>query len=189
MKSVIILCKGIFRGDCPFDTDETWGINNVFMKPEFEGKKFDKLFIADDNSLSRGWVEEAKKRNIPIISIHDFATEKFPLNQVIERFKTGFFSNTVCYAVAYALYHDYKKIRMYGAQMKWESEYVNEKGGLEFWIGIAKGMAISEGRDPNEALWISPPSDLLRTRNGEIYGLKQHYKLPNNFWTPKNVVV
>ncbi len=58
----------------------------------------------------------------------------------------------------------YNRLRLYGVDMLESDEYRHEKGGIEFWLGIAKGVGIG--------YCISPISEVLTTVTGKPYGLK-----------------
>ena len=70
--------------------------------------------------------------------------EMFPLWEIIAHFKSDFFTNSFGYMTAYALWlGKYKKLRYYGVDMSNQHEiYRNERGCVEHWIGVARGMGL-----------------------------------------------
>jgi hypothetical protein len=148
VKDVIILGMGSTMVKCPYDA-ETWGVNQVYRM----AKKLDRLFITDgrykpDKTVAWDW-DALNKLDIPIVSLHRFPEIKrlvrYPYNQIISRFDglgREFFTNSICYMIAYALYKDYEKIRLYGIDMATSMEYILERGGIEYWIGRAEGMGV-----------------------------------------------
>jgi CDP-diacylglycerol pyrophosphatase len=44
--------------------------------------------------------------------------------------------------IAYAIYMGYEKIRLYGVDMNGKDEYINQRGSVMFWLGIAKASGI-----------------------------------------------
>lgn len=148
MKEIIILGMGATMIKCPYDT-EVWGVNQVYRM----ARKLDKLFITDgryrpDGTVAWEW-DELNKLNIPIVSLHRFPEIKklsvYPYTKIVERFDgmgREFFTNSICYMIAYALYKKYEKIRMYGIDMATSMEYILERGGIEYWVGRAEGMGV-----------------------------------------------
>ncbi len=145
MKEVIILGMGSTMIKCPYDA-EVWAMNQTYKI----AKRIDKLFITDPRlnfeSKDNHNFEELNKLGIPIVSLHILPEIKnfvhFPYDEIVEEFHSEFFTNTVCYMVAYAIYEKYDKIRLYGIDMATGMEYVLERGGVEFWLGVAVGRGI-----------------------------------------------
>ena len=55
-----------------------------------------------------------------------------------------FYTNSIVYAIALALYEGYEKILIYGIEMKSSTEYQYQRDNFAFWIGIASQHAIVE---------------------------------------------
>lgn len=181
IKELIILGMGPSAWLCPFDT-EVWGLNMGWKLVQQDGHKLDKLFLAHKQVYSKegnpffDW-EEINKQEIDVVSLHRVRGLKatvFPLKRISEKFQTNYFSDTVCYMIAYAIDKStdnelklkedaYTKLRLYGVDMLEEEEYRHEKGGIEFWLGLAKGIGIG--------CEISPTSEVLSTITGKPYGL------------------
>ena len=66
--------------------------------------------------------------------------------------------------IVYAIEMGYRKIRFYGVDMALIDEYQTEKGGIEYWLGYARGIG--------KEVWIAEGSTLLRTVTGKPYGIK-----------------
>jgi len=111
-------------------------------------------------------VEEINKRKIPVFlprTYHNIPTSmKYPLREIVAKFGITYFSNTICYMIAYALYKGVKSIDFFGVRMAYGSEYTNEKAGLEFWIGYAMGKGVK--------IKVHGESALLKTKTGRLYG-------------------
>jgi len=159
MRDVILLAKGDSRRSCPFDADEVWGLSNVFRCPEFKGKRIDKMFLFDP--LPEQFIKDAKEV-APVVSWRDYADIKYPLEEIISRFNTKYFTNSICYMIAYAIYLKVPKIRLYGIDAAFGGIYSLEKSGVEYWLGRAEenGLAVE----------VSEGSNLLRTSTGDLYG-------------------
>jgi hypothetical protein len=198
-KHITILGKAMSGRECPFDADETWGVNNVFSqelpcnvckgegkvktvplgmanKPEgtetpcekckgtgrvnqFEGKKVHKLFAFD--LLPKEYTDEMKKF-APVVSWQDYADEKYPLQEVLSEFKTRYFTNTISYMIALAIYYKVKKLSIYGCDLSFGAPYAQENRGIEYWIGRALERGIE--------VYTPPSAHILRTCYGNLYG-------------------
>lgn len=100
----------------------------------------------------------AKKNGVPYVDLTNY-----PLGEIVDRFGVDYFSNTVDYALALAIYEGFTEIDLYGVNMAFESEYEYEKPGVEFWVGMAMGHGIEVTVHGNE-------STILKTRDGKLYG-------------------
>lgn len=157
-----IIGRGNGWKDAPID-EYSWGITLINLSRPVD-------LVIDMNVYEDGrWGEAersgairskqlAEDRRIPYIDL-----SSYPIESVMEFFKTDYFSNTVDYAIALAIYKDYKVINLYGINMSVDSEYFWEKPGVEYWIGNAMGRGIEINVFGNE-------STILKTRDGLMYG-------------------
>ena len=122
-------------------------------------------------------VAKINKLNIPLISPCKYAeipkSEAFPLEEAVKRFGTPYFSNTIAYMVCYALLQGAKEIELFGVNQAGAHEYTEEKGSVEYWIGIAVGMGVKvtiNGKD----------SQLLKHKGRQgrniLYGYQTDYE-------------
>ena len=102
--------------------------------------------------------ELALSNGTPYIDLHNY-----PIDKIIEFFKTDYFSNSVDYALALAIYQGFTEVSLYGINMLFGSEYAYQKAGVEFWIGQAMGRGIKVSNH-------SKISTILKTKNGLMYG-------------------
>ena len=147
MKEVIILGHGPSRGHCQYHC-ETWGVNNVY---DF-AKRLDRLFIMDkinEQEFEYGQLDRiAAEGTIITTSIPypeyegRWKIEPYPIRDVLTKFQTRFFSNAICYMMAFALLNDYEKIWWYGIDMSTSSTYLFEKGAVEYWMGRANERGV-----------------------------------------------
>jgi hypothetical protein len=135
---------------CPFDGTEIWGVNNGYRQVKKLGGYLNKLFIFHKQVIDAygdkifDW-DEINSLGIEVINTHrvkHLKSKLYPYKTIVRYFKTEYFSNAICYMIAYALYKGYTHIRMYGIDMFYGSEYGEEKGGVEYWIGRAEGMGV-----------------------------------------------
>jgi len=185
LKSVIILGCGPTRIECKYHC-ETWGVNGVFS---FANKRLDKLFMSDEETE----VEACSYDLLQLVTVKPqlvlpiaypklqnlgLPIEIYPIDAIIDKFQTRFFSNTIAYMLAYALLYTttvqgpgdlrprvidgYNKIWFYGIDMMTNSSYIQEKGGVEYWMGIAQGMGVEVINTRGSATG--------KTWNGKMYG-------------------
>ena len=112
------------------------------------------------------WAEIAElSKTKEIVSLHPLGKTKttpYPLDRVKRKFGTDYFSNTVAYMIAYALYQGYEDIKLYGCDTNKPKAYAQEKDGVEYWIGYARGQGTK--------VWIAPGGTLCKTVTGHPYG-------------------
>ena len=187
MKTVVILGMGDSRVKCPYDKGyEIWGVNNVYR---LKGVEYvNKLFLAHkqvyypDGEPYFDW-ERMNNLNVDILNIHKVKGLKsriYPYKRISKKYNTNYFSNCICYMLAYALDKGYERILIYGVDMIYGSEYTEEKGGVEYWIGRAQGMGVE--------VEICADSFLLKTIDLKPYGFE--YKLkdidPHGYYKVKD---
>jgi len=165
MKDLILLAKGNTRFTCLFDGGEVWGVNDVGSFPEFKDKHIDRIFTFDPRSPK--WLDKA--RVAPIWSWQPYADQQYPLREVVDRFfgadtplEEAYFTNTISYMLALAIYEKFDRIRLYGVDAPYGGIYFMEKSGLEYWIGRAQESGIEV--IPCEG------SLMLQTYDGLLYG-------------------
>ena len=117
-------------------------------------------------------ISRINKIGVPFIAPYKYEeiplSEAFPLKECVKEFGLPYFTNTICYMIAYALIKGAKEIELFGVNQAGSHEYMEEKGGVEYWIGIAVGRGVKvtiNGKD----------SQLLRhkgryDRGGLMYG-------------------
>lgn len=112
-----------------------------------------KVFIDGNEYRRRGAIALAKSNNVPIVSTESYATEPFPLEEIVKRFKIPYFTCTLSYMIAYAIYLGYEKIRLFGMDPPEEWEHKADKPRITYWLGVAKGLGIEYELTPGSKLW------------------------------------
>lgn len=156
------------------DFGEVWGITQIILK------KPTCSLVIDMNVYEDGrWGEVERKeaarvrelcldRLIPFIGL-----DNYPLHQIIKHFGTDYFSNTVDYALALAVFRGYDELDLYGVNMAAENERHAQKAGVDFWCGVAIGrgcmVRVHGGM-----------STIMRTRDGLVYGYDFEQKVRTN---------
>lgn len=103
------------------------------------------------------WLRENK--DIPVYMLDAIpeaaASVKYPLDEIVNKYLIDFrrgnpfaiqddviqyFTSTVCYAIALAIYQGYDRIELYGVDMANNTEYIYQRDGIGLWFGIALGL-------------------------------------------------
>jgi len=163
---VTIIGKGDSWSMAPYNGVETWGITQLMLRRPCD-------LVIDMNVYEDGrWGEQERQEanlvkeicainNIPYIDL-----KSYPLAEVMEKFDTDYFSSTVDYALALALYRGYREIDMYGVTMLHDTDYYKIKCGADFWCGYAKGLGAK--------ITVHGETSIMKTTDNLIYG----YDLP-----------
>lgn len=172
LNDVIILAKGEGRVYCNFDAEEVWVVNDAARDVCFKDKKIkiDKVFRFDDTTPE--FLADMRQQG-PIISWRDYADIKYPIDEIKAKFKTNYFSNTITYMIAYAIFTGVKKIRFFGVDAPYGGIYETERSGIEYWLGQAEARGV-------ECI-PGPSSHLLLTMSGNLYGETREGKVPLYF--------
>jgi len=77
------------------------------------------------------------------------ASRRYPLEAICAELLPGlafgdgapvhYFTSSIAYALALALYHEYDRIDLYGVEMGSNTEYAYQRDGVAFWVGLAAG--------------------------------------------------
>ena len=119
-----------------------------------------------------GWLTKIK-HHYPIYLIEEHPEihngVRYPLEPIIEKYlprvwrgdeRARYFTCSLCYMIALAIYEGFERIEIYGFEMGSDTEYVYQKSGAEFWLGIASQYA---------DVYIPKSSTLLRSK---LYGFE-----------------
>jgi hypothetical protein len=102
------------------------------------------------------WLQKPRDYPIWMQDIDPFVpgSQKYPLDEINQMFSSGFqwpdeeviqfYTSTVPYMIALAVYLGYKKIKLYGVEMSSNTEYYYQQNSLSFWLGVASQYAIVE---------------------------------------------
>lgn len=160
---------------------------NDYIKIEKYGVKPDVLFVLDvldeKPQIVSGLdnlgdiIQRINAMRCPLVAPYKYEeiplSEAFPIEECVKQFGIPYFTNTICYMIAYALMKGAKEIELFGVNQAGSHEYAEEKGGVEYWIGVAVGRGVRvtiNGKD----------SQLLRYKgrygNDMLYGYLQDYE-------------
>lgn len=82
------------------------------------------------------------------------SSRRYPLEEVVgtllpafrqgvERNSKKYFTNTIAYALALAIYEGYERIEIYGVEMGSDTEYQYQRACVLFWVGVGLGRGIA----------------------------------------------
>lgn len=159
MSAVTLLGRGPSWTECPETTSELWGTASCLITPGLSDKKYDKVFVFDDNDIALKLAAIAKERNIPLVSPCSFATEFWPARLLVRKLRSAYFLSTMTRMIAYALYLDYTKICIYGIDQGPDWGVMQARNHTAHWIGIAigRGVDVRMGRGSMAWTYRIPP--------------------------------
>lgn len=82
-------------------------------------------------------------------------SKKYPLDAICKRFlknltrndgeikRLRYFTNSISYAIALAIFSGYERILLYGAEMQSNTEYSYQRDNVAFWVGLATGYGVN----------------------------------------------
>lgn len=139
-----------------FRVDEVWGINSTLGSI-----RADKTFIMDDlkgiEKRYPEWADRLKLANEPIITCRQYpeypAAFAYPLEQVLEVLRDGYFLNTPAYAIGYAIAIGVQELWLFGCDFSYPGTNAVEGGAqnVAYLLGIAKGRGCLHYRIPGSS--------------------------------------
>lgn len=181
MKKVTILGKGIGWGDAP--EGNCWAVCSAVPGRYSHGKtvqmSFDIHVPEIEDSDHDSWESVVNRHGIPqyMCEVTDRVPTslKYPLEDIIKKYDTDYFSCSISYMLALAVFRGHEEINIYGVTMTEESEYTYQRSNVEFWIGIAKGAGIKVNIHGQRSTLLTLDK---RIDDGKLYGflLKQRKK-------------
>jgi len=171
LDNIFILGRGQSLGYCPVkgpNKSEYWGCNNIY-----KAREVDRLFIMHDvyvTQYNRGTkiIEEANEKGFPVYTLGKYEELKnnipYPIQEVIKEFNIAYFLTNISYMLALAIMQRPKNLFLFGVDMDFGTakEYMqNEKGNLEYWLGMATGRKIK--------FHLSKGSSLMRRKGQNNY--------------------
>jgi hypothetical protein len=150
---------------------EIWGLNQLYtVFPEiiphtsrwFQIHHEDRYMEGDHGTIE--WME--KEHPFPIYVREELADKfpsavAFPQEELVRKFGR-YFSSQIAWMMALAIHEGFKEIHLYGIHMAIEDEYYMQKDGVEYYIGLARGMGIR--------VFVPPECEVLKT--AFLYGFE-----------------
>ena len=145
---------------CPRDADVLFDLHPPELWRDPKKKTWDPKFL-----------EWAKGNRIPIYMQQAYpdvlSSMKYPFETMITEFPRGYMTNTVTYMIALALMEGVTHLGVFGCEYKADSEYGPQRGGCEYWLGIAEGRGVQV---------VLPPGCDLLNKPSLLYGYESHPK-------------
>lgn len=144
---VIIIGKGSGWHNAPYaiSDGEIWGVNDICLRRTVHlAFNMHDLSKYGKHYLFNKTIDYVNKHKIPIVTqkqyTHIPTSIIFPLEYFWEVGRR-YFTNSIDYMVAYALFRgDIEHIDMFGVVMALDSEYMEQRASLEYWIGVFEGQ-------------------------------------------------
>lgn len=140
---IIIIGKGPGWKDAPAD-GETWGVNSLILrrpvKLAFQMHDLTKDVNRKCPSILKQ-IDEINRLGIPVVTAKKYKFLPTSIPFPIDEIPFKYFTNSIAYMIAYAIYKGATKIDLYGVAFFLKREFLFERPCVEFWIG----QAISEG--------------------------------------------
>lgn len=143
------------RDKAPYNDPEweIWVLNEYFsILPQTGASNITRWFELHQrdtvllSSRSENYLQYLKESKIPIMMVDQYddipMCEKYPLDEIIKELQTDYFTNSISYMVAYAVYLGYDEIAIYGVDMAQDEEYAKERPSVEYFVGYARAKGI-----------------------------------------------
>ena len=163
---VNIIGKGTGWWSAP-EEGEVWGLNDLCLKKEymtltFELHDVDKLLDTNRREMRfiRAFHMQVKiinEKKIPVVLQKPHKAFPHGIVFPLDKMPYRYFTNSVAYMIAYAIYKKATEIHIYGIPLYFEEEFTFERPCTEFWLGyaMAKGIKV-EVHKPTYLLTAAP---------------------------------
>jgi hypothetical protein len=120
-----------------------------------------------DSKRNKDYIDDLRSSTVPI-----YMTEKhddipmsveYPLQDIIKALGTDYFTNSISYMIAMAVYEGVEELAIYGVDMAQEEEYAKERPSVEYFVGYARARGIP--------VFIPPESDICKVPY--LYGFQE----------------
>lgn len=155
------------RDKAPYNNPEweIWVLNEYFTILPNEGAnnitRWFEIHQRDtvlNSSRSNDYIDKLKASKVPIMMCEKYddipMSVAYPLDDIIKALGTDYFTNSISYMVAQAVYENYDEIAIYGVDMAQDEEYAKERPSVEYFVGFARAKGIP--------VYIPPESDICK---------------------------
>lgn len=143
---IIIIGKSPSWEDAPMG-GHTWGVNDlVLTRPvelTFEMHDIDKILKTKWRDNINAEIKEINRLGIPVVTREKHKLLPTSIPFPIDEMPVKYFTSSVAYMVAYAIYNQATAIDIYGVHCDDKGEFFYEKPCIEFWMGHAVGRGIA----------------------------------------------
>ena len=151
MKRIIIVpCRDPWAEE-KREGDQIWCVNTAFMAPTSQ-KNIDRMYFSD---TFKSFVSLVDKNFAALLNATGAEiwcqnhldevkrSKRIPVEEMIERWGVKYFTSTIAYMIAHALYEGCDELILYKVNSAVASqEYYHQKSCHDFWCGVAKGMGV-----------------------------------------------
>lgn len=143
------------RDQAPYNDPEweIWVLNEYFsILPQTGANNITRWFELHQkdtvllSSRSANYMDYLKDSKVPIMMVEKYEdipmSVAYPLDDIIADLQTDYFTNSISYMVAYAIYEKYDEIAIYGVDMAQDEEYAKERPSVEYFVGYARAKGI-----------------------------------------------
>lgn len=130
----------------------------------------DHKFHRDETHPQAAWYDNLiKDTQIPIMTSKAYpkypALIEYPLKEVVKKFKTKRFDETIHWMCALAGYFQVKKIFFIGCDYQPYDRFSSERAGTEYWLGRLEGIGIEIDTSPSQYLMKPSPREAMYDPN------------------------
>jgi len=159
---------------------EIWGINTLWKSTQhiiphatrwFMVHKYDRAINEKGDFDMWDWLKAQKNFPIYMLGTDEKDAEvpmriDYPRKEITETFGS-YFTNSISWEIALAIYEGFKEIHLYGVEMALSGEYGYQRPSVEYFIGLARGLGIK--------VFLPERCDLLTTVT--LYGYDDHHRM------------
>lgn len=141
---IIIIGKGPGWEQAPME-GETWGVNSLVsrrpVKLAFDIHNIDERLKRNSDDIKEE-IAEINRLGIPVITRMKHKLLPTAILFPLDEMPVEYFTNSIAYMIAYAVYKGATEIEMYGVALLMGFEYTDQRPCIEFWLGYALGKGI-----------------------------------------------
>lgn len=116
-----------------------------------------------------GYVKWLGRNTVPIYMQRQYpevpASVEYPLRRILAEWPQRFMTSHVCFMAALALSEGATHIGLFGCNYGADTEYETQRGGTQFWLGIAAGRGVQLVLPEGSTILADPPA---------LYGYESH---------------
>jgi len=154
MKKVAILGRASGWNDAPFSDPswEIWSLNYIYkIIRKLPNGRWDRWFdIHEKTRKDQQHRQELAKMNCPVYVTQQWDIPNavlYPMEEIKREFfanvnREQFFTSSIPYMIALALYEGFDEISLYGINQATKTEYEKHIQCTAFWLGIALGRGV-----------------------------------------------
>jgi hypothetical protein len=136
---------------------EIWSMNDAYNVFDNAGKplRYDRFFELHDIPYARRFHSSTSPGHdhftrLDLLGCPIYMQERvpeikrsvrYPIDAIVERFRTDFLRGSPCYMLALALFEGVNHIRCFGIDQM-DAQHANQRPPWCFWIGVGRGMGV-----------------------------------------------